>query len=683
MNEITQSDASPTNRSRVSVFKSTNRFVAYWFKLIAQPLLAIVFVVGLAWFFGFAQRNFNWFNDAATSVADSEAEDKIYACSMLCVLVKAPGRCPVCGMVLEEVEVTGDPKDLYGVTIDPTARRLANITTVAALNLPVSREIKVLGKVVYDETTESTITAYVDGRVENLMVDFTGAKVKKGDALAVLYSPDLYADQVGLLSAKKDLEESPSSNPRIKESNRKLYESTRRRLIEFGIPEAQINEIERRGKPESRIRVISPMSGTVVEKTIKQGSDVKKGMPLLKVADLSKVWLVLEIYPEVASDLRIGQPVMFTIQSQVGQKFEGRISFIDPVTNPVTNAVNVRVEVPNDAGLIKIGDFGNARIELKRRSTDDLVIVPRDSVLINGPDSIAYVETKPGRFEFRKVEIAEIMGDKISLSDGIEPGEMVAASGVFMLDSTFNIQGKVSLIDPNRAERMNQAKLADNAEAREIEEAFSKLNADDRKLAEEQVICPVNEIKLGSSGMGTPIRVSLPGRDVMICCEGCRKRLVADPEKYFSILDDFKTDAPTAEELAEIKKSFAPLSAADRKLAEEQVICPVTEVRLGTEGMGTPIRVDVNGTPVMICCEGCRKGLLKEPEKHFQILEDYHKGKKQKLAKKASKDKSPSNEIPQMDLPRMDLPNKESNKKESPRSKPSKQENLPQMELPK
>ena len=102
--------------------------------------------------------------------------------------------------------MTGDPKDTFGVTIEPAARRLANIKTVAALNLPISKEIEALGKITYDETSEATISAYVDGRVVDLFIDYTGAKVTKGQELAMLYSPDLYSDQVGLLNAKEALE---------------------------------------------------------------------------------------------------------------------------------------------------------------------------------------------------------------------------------------------------------------------------------------------------------------------------------------------------------------------------------------------------------------------------------------------------------------------------------------------
>ena len=660
MSENSPSNRTSEVRNRPSTFRRWKGFLGYWFRLITQPILAVAFVVALAWLFGYVQRNYNWFNDAASSVVDSESDqDALYACSMLCVFVKAPGRCPVCGMELQQIEMQGDPKDLFGVTIDPTARRLANIKTSPALNIPMSKQIEVLGRVTYDETTEATLSAYVDGRVEDLVANFTGARVKKDEALAVLYSPDLYSDQVGLLLAKEALEESVSSPARIINSNQRLYQSARRRLIEFGIPENQVDEIEKRGKPQSRIQISAPISGTVIKKMVDEGDYVKKGAPLFKLVDLSTVWLMLEMYPEDTANLQLGQTVTVNIRSQVGKAFQGTIAFIDPLVNQDTNTLDVRVEIPNEAGLIKIGEFGNAMISTNLDSDQDRVVVPRESVLINGDHSIAYVETEPGRFEFRKVEIAEVLGDKIALKSGVEAGEMVVASGVFMLDSTFNIQGKVSLIDPNRAELKNQSELSDSEEEREIEKALSELSEADRSLAERQVICPVTEVKLGSAGMGVPIRVVLPQRDVMICCEGCRQKLVANPEPFIALLDQYQNDAPTAEEQAEIEKAFAPLSKTDRQLAEAQVICPVTEVRLGTMGMGTPINVDVNGRPVMICCEGCRKQLLADPETNFQILQDYHDRVSGKTTVRDPQAKLPKMELPKMELPKMELPKME------------------------
>ncbi|MEL7496067.1 MAG: efflux RND transporter periplasmic adaptor subunit [Planctomycetota bacterium] len=516
-------------------------FAAYLLNLFGQPLIAVACMIGLAFLFGYAQRHYDWFQDAKTSAMDEVVqEDSLFACSMLCVFVKAPGRCPVCGMQLQEIEVPGDPKDIFGVTISPNSRRLANIETVTAMNVPISKEIEVLGKVTYDQTSEATISSYMDGRVEKLLVDFVGAKVKQGEPLAVLYSPDLYADQVGLLNAKATLEKSVSGNPRIAQTNQRLYESARRRLVELGIPDQQIDAIERKGVPESRMRINAPASGTVVQRLVEEGGYVKTGTPILKVANLSNVWLMLSMFPEDTSNLKLGQPVDVSIQSQVGQRFEGRISFIDPMVDPKTQTVSVRVEIPNDAGLIKIGDFGTAKIAFVRDANREFVVVPRESVLINGQDSVAYVETKPGRFEFRLVEVSEFVTDQVVIAKGIEVGEQVVRSGVFMLDSTFNIQGKVSLIDTERARKRNEAELAKaEAEAEEIAKAFAELEPLDRELAEVQVICPVSEVKLGAGGMGVPIRVKLAERDVMICCEGCRKPLLDDPDKYLKILDEY------------------------------------------------------------------------------------------------------------------------------------------------
>ena len=314
--------SNPTHGNRNNWSGQLTKVMAYWFKLVFQPILAIAFIVGLAWLFGFLQRHSGLFNNARTSVVDSvEEEESLYACSMLCVFVKAPGRCPVCGMELQKIEAKGDPKDIFGVTIDPTARRLANIETVAALNLPVSKTTEVLGRIAYDETTLSTISAYVDGRIEQLMVDFTGAMVRKGDELAVVYSPELYADQVALLSAKKAFQSTNATNQRVARANQRLYQSARQRLIEFGITQSQVDSIETTGNPDSRIKIFAPQSGTVVEKIAEQGQYIKTGMPILKIADLSKVWLMLEMYPEDVTNLKIGQSVHVSIQSQPGRTF--------------------------------------------------------------------------------------------------------------------------------------------------------------------------------------------------------------------------------------------------------------------------------------------------------------------------------------------------------------------------
>ena len=516
--------------------------LSYWFGLIVQPLLAVVFVGLLAWSFGYLQRNHGWLQDGATAVTNDESSgESQYACSMLCVFVGAPGRCPVCGMELQKIQPTGDPKDVYGVTIDSAARRLANIETVAALNMPVTQESEVLGRVEIDETGVTMVSAYVGGRVEDLLIDYTGAEVKRGDAVAILYSPDLYADQVALLQAREQASKR-TGNERVDRANKRLYESARRRLIEKGLPQSEVDAIESRGTAKSRIQISAPSSGTVVEKRIEEGKYIETGMPMLKLVDLSTVWLMLEMFPEDAVRLKLGQSVVVEIQSQRGRSFEGSVSFVEPSVESKSRTVSVRVAIPNDAGLIKIGDLGRARIRSDLQEGRQLVVVPRESILRSGSTSIAYVETEPGRFEFRRVTVEKVLGERVVIADGIMPGEQVVASGAFMLDSTFAMQGKVSLIDPNRSLPADQSALAKNdAEAREIEKSFAGLSDADRMLAQSQVICPVTEVKLGTMGMGTPIRVDVRGTPVMICCEGCRRSLLEDPDSHFETLDQFKT----------------------------------------------------------------------------------------------------------------------------------------------
>ncbi|MEL6105080.1 MAG: efflux RND transporter periplasmic adaptor subunit [Planctomycetota bacterium] len=513
---------------------------SYWLKVILQPLLAVTFVAALAWSFGYLQRNHGWFRNGSSMATDVEPSgESQYACSMLCVFVGAPGRCPVCGMELQKIEPSGDPKDVYGVTIDSAARRLANIKTVAALNMPVSQESEVFGRVETDETGVTQVSAYIGGRIEELLVDYTGAEVQRGDAIAVVYSPDLYTDQIALLQARSQSTKRTGVD-RIDRANTRLYESARRRLIEKGLPQTEVDAIEKRGTANSRIRISAPASGTVVEKLVEEGKYVEPGMPILKLADLSTVWLMLEMFPEDASDLKLGQSVDIDIQSLNGRTFEGSVSFVEPSVDVRSRTISVRVAIPNEAGLIKVGDLGRARIRSELQEGRQLVVVPRESILRSGSTSIAYVETEPGRFEFRQVTVEKVLGERIVIAGGIEAGEQVVSSGAFMLDSTFAMQGKVSLIDPNRSRSTDQSVLVTNAEAREIEQSFASLSDADRLLARSQVICPVTEVKLGTMGMGTPIRVDVMGTPVMICCEGCRRSLLEDPIAHFETLKRFK-----------------------------------------------------------------------------------------------------------------------------------------------
>ena len=664
--------ARPTRRRRLV------RGLLYVLKTGLQPLIAIGAIIALAFGFGYAQKN--GFFISADSEAGAEANEETdteYVCPMLCVPpTKVPGRCPVCGMELEPRTVSGDPKDIYGLTIDPASRRLSNIKTVVATRVPLTKQINALGRIGYDETSEATISAYVDGRLEKLFVDFTGADVRKGEPLALLYSSDLYSSQVELLESKKAMETSESTRERVIESNKRMYESARRRLNEFGIPESRITEIEESGQANSRIKIVSPITGTVTEKFVVEGKYVSTGEALFQVVDLSTVWLIIELFPEDARYVRYGQNVIVSVQSRPGDVVKGRVAFIDPIVDATTRTVQVRVVIPNEAGLIRIGDYATATVQVDINPNGELleaiydpelagkwispnhpyivrdqpgkcpecgvdlvpasqygfvtyqsrqqgsVVVPRQAVLIAGKESVAYVETEPGRFEFRQVTVGPTSGELVSIVSGIQAGEIVVYNAAFMVDAAFNMSGKPSLIDPTRAQKKDETRQEFTPDQlTEITKAMSDLSTEDRVLAENQVICPVTEFALGS--MGTPIKVSVSNRDVFICCEGCRDRLINDPDRYFAVLDSQSENTLSSDELMEIEKAFEGLSPEDRLLSEQQVICPVTEFHLGS--MGPPIRIHIDGRDVMICCEGCRDRLTNDSKKYFTIL-DSQKG---------------------------------------------------------
>lgn len=655
-------------------------------KLFLLPVLIVfAFAVGIA-LLGLAQRR-NWIESASvgsetSGVGSASEESEVsYICPMMCVPpTNKPGRCPVCAMELVPAAKGSSSGPSSTIEIDPRSRRVAGIKTTTATLQLLAREVNSVGEIKYDETQQKTLSAYIDGRIEELKADYTGVEVKQGESLGLLYSPDLYSAQVEYLKTLEFNKQSSSSNARVQSSNQRLLESSRQRLVELGMTEPQIRNLESERVAKRTLDLYAPISGTVIEKMATPGQYIKAGVPIYRLADLNKVWLVLELFPEDAKLVRLGQSVSATTQSLGGEEFNGTVEFIEPTVDSTMRTVGVRVAINNERGFLKPGEFAQATLMIPLVTDDgkpqETVVIPRNSLLSIGKTSLAYVETKPGEFQLRKLKTGPSVNGMIAVFDGITAGENVVSKATFLVDAQMQLQGNPSLIDPDKAVMDDETELTE-AEKEEIRKAMEPLSEADRALAEAQVICPVTEVRLGSMGMGTPIKLEIEGRTVFICCEGCRDSWVNEPDKYFKILDDYlsgKTKQPelTDAERSEIRKALELLSEEDRVLAEAQEICPVTEVPLGSMGMGTPIKLEVDGRTVFICCEGCRDGMLGNPDKYFKFLDDY-------LTKPDSEKNptsgSPANDDeelrqmqpPQMELPKMELPKME----------------LPKMELPK
>jgi Cu(I)/Ag(I) efflux system membrane fusion protein len=473
---------------------------------IARRLLPLgIFLAGvilLVVTVGIAQR-LGWIGAAGSSSSGAVAQvGAIYTCPMHPQIRQpSPGRCPICGMELVPASSAGIADlDELSVKIEPAQRRLANIQTASVERGPLEEVLNTVGAIAIDESRQATIAAYIDGRLERLFADYTGVDIKKGDHLAIVYSPQLYAAQVEYIEARRAASAS-GALPAIRQAQESLAENTRQRLREFGMTDEQLAALEKSGKAESRLTIYAPQGGTVVEKLAVEGKYVKAGDPIYRIAELSTVWLMLELFPEDASRIRFGQRVEAIVQSLPGETFVGRVAFIDPTVDAKTRTVGVRVELLNKDRRLRPGDYAEARISLpigpqgKVYDADlagkwispmhpqiirdrpgqcpicgmDLVPttnygfaeepvpqpkslhVPRSAVLLAGGNSVVYVETAPGRFEIRPVKVGRILRDRIVILDGLKVGESVATAGNFLIDSQMQLAGNPSLIDPTRA----------------------------------------------------------------------------------------------------------------------------------------------------------------------------------------------------------------------------------------
>jgi len=607
--EVAQSKQPPIGNSR------------WWLQLIARPLLFLLCGAMLIAGLGVAQRQ-GWISAGGTASHQhgSGGDENIrYICPMMCTPPQSePGRCPVCAMELVPA-TSGGGTDERSIQIDPAARRVANIRTATVKSMPMTHTIRAIGELNYDEGTRRTISAYVDGRLDRLFADYTGMVVQKGDHLALVYSPRLYSSQVELLLAKQAWQKSESTTvPRVIRSSEEIYKSAKQRLIELGMTESQIMQLEQAGEANSRMHLCAPISGTVIEKFAVEGAYVKG--------------LILELFPEDAATVRYGQKVEAEVQSLPGRTFVGRVAFVDPNVDQRTRTVGVRVVIPNHEGLLRVGDYAKATVqvpvskdgdgqgsvydpELANKwigprhphivesspgacpicgvalvpatqfgfanaptSENEALVIPRDAVLMAGGNSVVYVESDPGHFEIRRVVLGPSNGNEIAILSGLSEGDQVATRGNFLIDSQMQLAGNPSLIDPTKAGPLTH----EDQVSAEVIAALSTLSEEDRLLAEQQRICPVTDYDLGS--MGTPPVVDVNGTPVFICCEGCREDLLSEPKKY---LEKLAAGPPPRGESDSSGQMNLPPIGVLQIVSPPSIAPPVPSMSLGSRAMTT------------------------------------------------------------------------------------------------
>lgn len=385
-------------------------------------------------------------NDAAENEhnhADNEEKGQVWTCSMHPQIRQSePGQCPICGMDLIPASSGGDELDASVYQMSENAMKLANITTMEVGNGEVSKNIRLNGKIEVNEKNSYTQSTHIPGRIEQMRVNFTGEKVNRGQTLAIVYSPAIVTAQEELLQAA-----------RIKESQPELFEAAKRKLRNWKISEAQINNMLNRNEPIDRFPISADVSGVVTELMAEQGDYLERGMPIYQIANLDKVWVLFDLYESDLNWVKEGSQVAYTVQSIPGETFEGTISFIDPILNDNTRVATARIEVDNSNGQFKPGMFVSAQIETDMsQNGEQQMVIPRSSVLWTGERSVVYVkkslESGVG-FELREVNLGTATGDSYVVKSGLQPGEEIVVNGTFTVDSAVQLAGKPSMMNPD------------------------------------------------------------------------------------------------------------------------------------------------------------------------------------------------------------------------------------------
>lgn len=413
------------------------------FQQIAKVAGILLIGLFLGWlFFGGSSDQPASVNEHVQEAHTDEQGNIVYTCSMHPnVRESEPGNCPICGMELIPVnsQSSTEEESPYELTMTPAAMKLAEVQTTRVIRDVAVDNIRMPGKVVVDERRISNVTAHFPGRIKELYVDFTGERVKKGQRLASIYSPQLLTAQRELLETGKHKEQNPS-----------LYQATRRKLKLWELPEEEINRIENSGEVMTDIDIVSPAEGYVLNRNISTEDHVMEGTVMYKIANLSKVWVVFNAYESDLATLDVGDDVSFSVDAYPGETFNAKITYIDPVLDPQSRTANVRAEAHNDDRRLKPQMLAEGIISSQVSGGESQLLVPKSAVLWTGERSVVYVKkpnTEQPTFEFREVVLGQRVGDRYVVKSGVSEGEQVVTNGNFKIDSAAQLSGKASMMN--------------------------------------------------------------------------------------------------------------------------------------------------------------------------------------------------------------------------------------------
>jgi membrane fusion protein, copper/silver efflux system len=370
-------------------------------------------------------------------VTKANAEE-YYTCPMHpSVISDRPGACPVCGMALVKKTVQNELNSrelakVDAVRLSATQRVTANVSTTAAERRLLVKEIFSVGVISVAEPRQSTVAARFRGRIEAVHVDYTGDVVRKGEPLFDLYSPDLVSALREYVLAKTAATEGPSSAAMVDVSRDMLQAARDRLRVHFGLTDRQIDGQVASMRDTYAVTFFSPISGTVLRKEVQEGQYVDEGMVLYELADLSRVWIYLDVYERDIRHISKGQAITVVSEAYPGETFGGRITFVDPVLNPETRTVRVRTEFENREGKLRPNMFVTARLRIP---IPNALVVPASAVLNTGRQEVVWIEVGENTFVPRQVTIGARTESFTQVLRGLGEGDRVVVTGGYLIDS--------------------------------------------------------------------------------------------------------------------------------------------------------------------------------------------------------------------------------------------------------
>ena len=556
--------------------------------------LKLILVVILAFVLGYVVRGIRISTAPVTEhnhiSVSSEDQQQWWTCSMHPQIRQPkPGKCPICFMDLIPVSTAQVDIGERQISFSKQAIKLMEIETTPVERKFVTAEIRMVGKIDYDETQVRNITAWVPGRIDRLFVDFTGTTVSKGDHMVELYSPELISAQAEFLQALKAADNiNAATSKLVTRTTLATLEAAREKLRLLGLTSEQISKIESSGtRPLTHITIYSPIGGIVIHKNATEGLYVDTGTPIYTIADLSQLWVKLDAYESDLPWIRYGQEAEFTTEAYPGEVFKGKIHFIDPVLNEKTRTVKLRVNVDNTEGKLKPGMFVRAIVRSKvaqggRVMSPDMagkwicpmhpavvkgqagscdicgmdlvtteslgyvvdtpkeapLVIPASAPLITGTRAVVYVqlpdEEKP-TFEGREVTLGPRAGEYYLVKEGLSEGDLVVTKGNFKIDSALQIQAKPSMMNPQAGAPAPVHNHGQNQEQPMAEHQKQNMSEHQESNVEEQTLCPV----MGGA-INKEYYTIYKGKKVYFCCPSCEKEFLKNPEKYLNKLPQFK-----------------------------------------------------------------------------------------------------------------------------------------------